>query len=351
MNEDVYTRLREYLDRLPGGYPATDVGVEIRILKKLFSPEDAELAMKLNVEQESVPAIAKRLGMDEAEAAEKLEDLAKRGLIFRTRESDGVQYRPIQFIVGIYEFQLNYMDREFAEMVEEYMPYMGMSLLPVKTKQLRVAPVGTAADAATAVETYNRIRDLVKDQEFAAVMPCICRKEQGILGNECDRPHEVCLSFGQFGRYVVDNKMARRISTDEALKILDVAEDSALVLCPSNTQDIAWICCCCGCCCGGLRRLKLLENPADYVQSYYRAQIDPDLCSACGTCVERCQIDAITEEDDAMEVNPARCIGCGLCVPTCPEDAITLIEKPDMSAPPDDFDDMLDRIAKERGVA
>ncbi len=46
MSEEVYVRLREFLDKLPGGYPETDSGVEIRILKKLFSPEDAELTMK-----------------------------------------------------------------------------------------------------------------------------------------------------------------------------------------------------------------------------------------------------------------------------------------------------------------
>ncbi|UCD57224.1 MAG: 4Fe-4S binding protein [Candidatus Hydrogenedentota bacterium] len=350
MGEDVYTRLREFLDKLPGGYPPTDTGVEIKILKKLFTPQDAELTMKLKSEPEEVSVIAKRLGMDESEAAEKLEDLAKRGLIFRVREGDTVHYMAIHFIVGIYEFQLNTLDRELAELFEEYLPYLGMAIMNIKTKQLRVAPVDSAVEAAPTVATYNRIRELVKGQELIAMSPCICRKEQRLLGNECDRPSEMCFSFGQFAQYSIDNGTGRRIGAEEAMKLLDQSEEAALVLSPSNTQELSWICCCCKCCCPSLRGLKPFERPVDYVHSYYCAVIDPEACSACSTCVDRCQIDAIEEKDETVEVNPARCIGCGLCVPTCPEEAISLEEKSDVEAPPADLEDMMARIAEERGV-
>ncbi len=350
MSEDVYTRLREFLDKLPAGYPATDSGVELRILKKLFTPEDAEVTMKLKFELEDVPTISKRLGTSESEAAEKLEDMAQRGLIFRTREDGKAKYMAFQFIVGIYEFQVKNMDREFAELFEEYVPYLGMALLPIKTKQLRVAPVNSSIDAASAVAPYNRVRELVKNQDLIAMAECICRKKQSLLDNECDRPREMCFMFGDFAQYYMDNKMARPITAQEALKLLDLAEESALVLSPTNSQKLEAICCCCGCCCGQLRGLKLLENPADYVQSYYRAVIDSGLCSTCGTCLDRCQIDAIEEKEDTMEVNPARCIGCGLCVSTCPEEAITLEEKPEAEAPPADMMEVFSRIANERGI-
>ena len=89
--------------------------------------------------------------------------------------------------------------------------------------------------------------------------------------------------------------MGKRISTEEALRLLGLAEESALVLSPSNTKELAFICCCCGCCCGQLKRLKMLPNPADFFQSYYLARIDPDSCTACGDCMDRCQVDAIKE--------------------------------------------------------
>ncbi len=350
MSQDVYTRLREFLDKLPSGYPATDSGVEIKILKKLFTPGDAEFVMKLKAEPETAADVAKRLGMSESKAADKVEDLAQRGLIFRVHEAGKVKYQAFQFIVGIYEFQAKTLDREFAELFEEYMPYIGMSFMPIQTKQLRVAPVDSAINSMPTVATYNRIRELVKRQELIVETQCICRKEQALLGHPCDRPKDLCFSFGKFAQYVLDNGAGRRVSTDEAMKLLDLAEESALVLQPSNTQELSFICCCCGCCDGSLRRLKLLENPADYFQSYYRAVIDRDECTACGTCLDRCQIDAIEEKDDVMEVNHARCIGCGLCVSTCPAEAIKLEEKPGMEAPPANMDEVLKRISKERGL-
>jgi electron transport complex protein RnfB len=351
MSEEIYGRLREFLDKLPGGYPATDVGIEIRILKKLFSPEDAELVMKLKPQPEELSSIAERLGIGEAEAGEKLEDLAKRGLIFRTREGDKVAYQAFQFIVGIYEFQLPYLDREFSEMMEEYFPYLGMSLGVLKTKQLRVAPVDSSVDALPTVAPYNNIREMVKKEKLILNNPCICRKEQELLGNKCDRPRDLCFSFGKFAQYGLDNGTGTQVTPEEALELLDKAEEAALVMSPSNTQELEFICCCCGCCCGGLKNLKLLDNPADFMQSYYRAIIDPDECTACGTCVERCQIDAIEEKDDVMEVNPARCIGCGLCVSECPVEAITLEEKEGMEPPPADLDEVFERLSKERGLA
>ena len=202
-----------------------------------------------------------------------------------------------------------------------------------------------------AVVTYNRVRDLVKEQERVTMMPCICRRKEGILGNPCDRPEGLCFSFGQFGQYVLDNEMGKRISTEETLRLLDLAEEAALVLSPINTQELAFVCCCCGCCCGQLKRLKMLPNPADFCQSSYVARIDPDSCTARGDCMDRCQVDAIKEGETVIAVEPARCIGCGLCVSTCPAEAIKLVAKEDQKTPAKDFDEMLERLARERGVA
>jgi len=63
---DVYERLREHLDTLPGGFPKTEDGVELRILRRLFTPEEAELAQHLRWKFEPASVIAKRAGMTEA---------------------------------------------------------------------------------------------------------------------------------------------------------------------------------------------------------------------------------------------------------------------------------------------
>ncbi|MCJ7548032.1 MAG: 4Fe-4S binding protein [Deltaproteobacteria bacterium] len=348
MSTDVYTRLREFMDTLPAGFPATPTGVEIKILKKLFTPEQAELAMKLGKEAEEVSAIAARIGMDEPELARKLEEMAQKGLIFRVRDKDKVSYQAAQFLVGVYEFQLNRLDKEFCELFEEYLPHIGATLAPLKTKQLRVIPVESSVEAAPTVASYNRIRDLVKDQEVISLAQCICRKERGLLGKPCAKPQETCLGFGDFGRFFIDNHLGRAISTDEALRKLDQAEEAGLVLNPSNTQKIEWICCCCTCCCPTLKFVKMMPRPADWVRAYYQAKIDADLCIACGECLERCQMAAIKEGQDFAEMIEGRCIGCGLCVSTCPVEAISLQPKPGMEAPPASLSETLRKIERER---
>ncbi len=350
MSTDVYTRLREFMDTLPAGFPATPTGVEIKILKKLFTPEQAVLAMKLGKEAEEVSAIAARIGMDDAELARKLEEMAQQGLIFRTRDKDRVSYQACQFIVGVYEFQLNRLDEEFCKLFEEYLPHIGTTLMALKTKQLRVIPVESAVEAGPTVASYNRIRELVKEQEIISLMQCICRKERGLLGKPCAKPQETCLGFGDFGRFFIDNHLARAISTDEALRTLDLAEEAGLVLNPSNTQKLEWICCCCTCCCPTLKFVKMMPRPVDFVRSYYHAAIDADLCIGCGECLERCRMAAIKEVADSAKMIEGRCIGCGLCVSACPVEAISLKPKPGMEAPPASLSETLKKIERERSA-
>ncbi len=349
MAGDVYGKLREFMDTLQGGFPATPTGVEIKILKKLFSPQEAELVMQLKTEPEEVPAIAARAGLTAAEAGEMLEGMARKGLIFRIRREGRPLYQAVHFVVGVYEFQLNHLDKEFCQMFEEYLPHLGMSFMSVKTKQMRVIPVDSSLTPKTKVETYNRVRELVKQQKVFALAKCICRKEQGILGKECSRPKETCLGFGDFAQFYIENGMGRQITREEALQNLDRAEASGLVLCPTNSQEPAGICCCCPCCCPTLKYAKLMPRPVDLVQSYYRARIDPELCSACGQCIERCQIGAIKEGENSSRVLEERCIGCGLCVSSCPTEALTLVMKEKMEPPPRTFvTDTLRKIEAER---
>ena len=94
MSEDVYLKLRAFLDTLGSGYPTTPTGVEIRILKKLFSPPEAELTMQLKSDPEQVCTIAARLGEEEKSLGRRLEDLAQKGLIYRIHKEGEHYTRP-----------------------------------------------------------------------------------------------------------------------------------------------------------------------------------------------------------------------------------------------------------------
>ncbi|SHF05954.1 4Fe-4S dicluster domain-containing protein [Desulfacinum infernum DSM 9756] len=326
-HKQVYEALATHLDRLPAGFPRTSSGVEMKILEKLFTPEEAELATKLTMKPEAVEEVAARAGMPPEELGPKLEEMAKKGLIFRLRKGDQVRYMAAQFLVGIWEYHVNSLDEELIRLMNEYIPAFFQHALQLRTPQLRTIPLPKSVTPEQHVMPYEEARKLIEEQEKIVVAPCICRKEHNMVGKGCDRPLETCLVFGSGAQYYEDNGLGRPIDKEEALKILELAEEHALVLQPSNAQKIMNICLCCGCCCQILKNLKRIPEPAKVVMSNYFAEIDRDECIGCETCVDRCQMDAIAMEDDLAQVNAARCIGCGVCVPSCPQEAITLREK------------------------
>lgn len=347
---DVYIRLREFLDRMPGSYPSTESGVELKILEKLFTPEQAELTMNLTPMPEAPASIAERLGVDEAEAAGKLEPMAKEGLILRLRAGDQALYAAVSFVVGIYEFHLNTIDRELSELLEEYFPHIAESWATVKTQQLRVVPIDSSIGDDRTVSTYDKVRELVKEKYLISVGPCICQKEAKLMDKSCDRPEERCIQFDTAAQYFIENEMSREIGREELDGLLKKGEENNLVICSTNAKEIVSICMCCECCCNFLKMLKTYERPADHTQSPFRAYIDPELCVECGTCEESCQIEAIKEGDEVYTVDETRCIGCGLCVPTCPEEAISLVKTDYDPQLPENIIDMNIKLAQERGV-
>jgi hypothetical protein len=62
MDDDSYRKLAKVLDTLPNGFPATESGVEIRLLRRVFTPEQAELFCQMRLTFETVEQIAERTG-------------------------------------------------------------------------------------------------------------------------------------------------------------------------------------------------------------------------------------------------------------------------------------------------
>jgi NAD-dependent dihydropyrimidine dehydrogenase PreA subunit len=332
MNIDIYRGLADHLDDLPGGFPSTDSGVELRILRRLFSPEEALWAVHLTLIPETAEIVARRAGFDPDTAGLRLEEMARKGLIFRVLSANGERrYMAAQFVIGIWEFHLNDLDPEFVRDMHEYIPH----LLPEawKVPQLRTIPVGRSITADLHVMPYEKAEELVRRHRKAAVAPCICRREMAVSGKPCDRPEETCVTFGMAADYYLENGLGRLVEAREVIDILQMAEESGLVLQPSNAQRAANICMCCGCCCAVLRNLKTLPRPVDYVASAFTVVAQPDLCQGCEVCMDRCQMDAIRIKEDRPVVDEGRCIGCGLCVTTCPSGALSLVRKPEQEQP------------------
>lgn len=340
------------MDNLPGGFPATPDGVEIRILNLLFSPEEALLALYLTLISEEAKTVAFRAGITVKHASWMLEKMAHKGIIYRTKSgSMPPKYMALQYIVGIWELQVNRLTPELVREMDLYIPYLINDGQWKKTPQLRVIPINKSVDHELKVMTYEDAEKLVRTKTTFVIAPCICRREKAIHGHPCKKPMETCISFGGPEDYYRKTGSGREASLEEILALLDQADKAGLVLQPSNDKDISWICCCCGCCCALLRSIKKFPNPGEISATPFYAVLDKSKCTGCGICIKRCQMDALTKIDAEISLARKRCIGCGLCVTTCPFGALKLVRKPQFSQPmvPPNLAASMLRIAWKRG--
>ncbi len=331
MTNNIFVALRERLDIFSIGFPKTKTGVEIKILQKLFSLADAELFLDMMPTLETPEAIAERSGRNLNKTADHLDRMAKQGLIFRHRKDLSVRYAASSFIVGSFEYQLTNIDRELAQLMEEYFDEgficegIDNNVMP-----LRTIPVQKSVGEKWNVAPYQNARQIVRSKKRIALADCICRTQHKLVDYECDKPLDVCMLFDSHADYYVENKIAKWITVEEALVVLDRCEEAGLVNQPASNVNPGGMCACCGDCCGVLRGMNKYPRPSELVTNNFWAKIDSDECDGCETCLDRCQMDAIVmNEEDQTGIKSERCIGCGLCVTTCPAECITLELKPE----------------------
>ena len=339
MTVDVFQRLAKKLDSQPAGFPRTDSGVEVRILRAIFSPEDAAMALKLKPLPETAGAVARRLKRPVAEVRAVLDGMADRGQIASFWLDGRHVYAFVPFVVGIYEFQLNRMNKELADLFEEYAPTLLKTVGGARPSLARVIPVNARIDAQAQVLPHENLRKMLDQAQSFRIAPCICRKEKALQGQPCSHTQETCLSFSrEENAWNEVPDWGRPITREEAISLIESFEREGLVHCTYNTKyDPFFVCNCCSCCCGFLRGVKEFGAPHMLAHASVASRIDADSCTACGECASpRCPMDAIAEADDSYRVDEARCIGCGVCLTACPADAIALVPRAagDTETPP-----------------
>ena len=351
---DVYKRLAEKLDKMPNGFPATESGVELKILRKIFTPEEAEMALKIKPIPETAEAIAERLDMPLSKMQAILDDMAVKGQIGGVKIGGQYMYMLFPFVIGIFEFQLNRIDKELAEMVEEYAPSLMGTVGNFPPHFVRVVPVNTQIKAEHQVLLHEDVHQIIENAKSFQVMDCICRKESALLGHPCDHTLEACMSFSSEEGAFDKHPLGRVITKEEALEVAAKAEEEGLVHHTYNVKSGHYfICNCCSCCCGILRGMNDFHAPYLIAKSNYVAMIDQESCETCGVCAdERCPVEAIEEVDGTYAVKPERCIGCGVCTTGCPTESISLIRKPESSwnDPPSHLVEWYMKRAASRGI-
>jgi electron transport complex protein RnfB len=349
----IYRDLQKYLDTLPGGFQATGSGSDIQLLKRLFTPEEARVAIHLTMKPEPIKRIynrVKKSGMSVSieELQRILDQMLRKGTLMPHYEG----YSETHYCCtdttsgGMLTLQVDRLTKELigdlanysAETAKEKKP------APKEHSSLRTVPVEESIPLPEKyrVSNYDNVREIVENLPGPiAVANCICRQLTRVLGGKCTKTdlEESCLIIGpDHARHYVDMGIGRFITKEGVFDILKKAQEAGLVLQPENSQKPEAICCCCGDCCVFLKRFKQLPRPVDMYLSNYYAEVDPELCTGCEECIERCQLEALAMVDGVATVNLDRCIGCGNCVIICPSNASQLRKKGEEIVPVKDKD-------------
>ena len=334
MPPNPYQLLARRLDSLPNGFPPSPDGLEIKLLERLYTPEEAELASLLRLTLENSRQIAERTAGDPKQVRDMLKSMAKRGLINAGRIDGGLGYGLLPFVVGIYEMQVQSLDGELAQLFEDYYQQSFGNSLNIEPSVHRVIPVGESVQVDMEIRPYESASDIVRNAKAWGVVDCICRKQKALIGDPCDHPLEVCMMLNQKPGAFDGNAYIRALTLEEALDTLQVAAEAGLVHSVSNNQHgESYICNCCTCSCGVLRGISELGIANAVAHSAFVNTVDEALCMACEDCLAYCQFDALSMELTAR-VDQLRCVGCGVCVQACPEKALILVRRPESEVLP-----------------
>ncbi|MCP4138077.1 MAG: 4Fe-4S dicluster domain-containing protein [bacterium] len=354
MDNNIYREIQKKLDTYSVGFPETESGVEINILKKLFNREDAEMFLALSPLLETPDSVAGRLNLPLEKVSAQLENMAQQGLLFRLKKEGSVKYGAIPFIHGLFEFRVGRIDADIAKLLEQYYEEgLRDSIAKSAGNFLRTVPIMKSLTHEIHVSAFDDACEILKKMNTIIVTDCVCAEQRGLIADACPNPKEVCFMFGSMAQYYIDNNMGRQVDADEAIAIVKKAQEAGLVTQPATSQNPSGMCNCCGDCCAVLASTKIHPKPAELVFSNHFAVVDPDCCISCENCLDPCPMDAISMNDDAIAaINYDRCIGCGVCVLSCSSDAISLSLKPEEKrrVPPKNSAEQMMNMAKDRGL-
>jgi electron transport complex protein RnfB len=316
---EVYEKLREKIDQHPMRAPSHPA--ILAILKELFTPEEAGLAVAMSFKGEEPAEIAARANLPVPEAVALLENMADKGSIYCIKSKGKVRYTLIPPMPGFFEFPLmpgedTERNRRLGALWEEYFTgALGPAMHDTSVPMSRVVPVQKDVTYGTEVFPHEAAAEIVRGARKIALAQCQCR----FSVKRCDAPLDVCILLDSWADFLTDRGLARPIDVETALDALERAEKAGLVHMTSNTlTPVSYICNCCSCC--------------------------------CEQCVSRCPFDAVRMAEGAAQVDPEKCLGCGQCASVCPAEAIQMVKGIEKPGPFRSGPELLLEIAKDKGM-
>lgn len=341
----------------------------MKILRILFSPEDAKLVGKLPHKLTPVKALSKNFNIPVAILNEKLTEMAHRGLVF-DMECNGQRYVTLPpVVIGFFEFVFmrsrpDIPMKELAHLFEEYFTEndgaLAKSIWQGQTQLARtfVREEALPDDNHSEILDWERASHIVSSATAISVGMCQCHHVAQHHGIACEKPQEVCLSFNYAAESMIRNGLTRSVDKNEAMDILEKSKNANLVQIGDNFQrKVSFICNCCGCCCQMLRGIKTYNMNKSVVSSNWIMEVDYSKCKGCGECVKVCPVDAITIDQRVTEGKKKKitirdeevCLGCGVCAKTCKSGGATMKPRPQRVLVPETIFDQRVAMAIERG--
>ncbi|MFC1915743.1 ATP-binding protein [Chloroflexota bacterium] len=361
-----YRRLQQRLDRKVTGAPESPTF--INILKLLFSPEEAELAIQIPGRPTALEALSGKLEIPQDKLDEKMTEMAQRGLVVDL-EHGGQRYFSLSpVVIGFFEFTFmrtrdDMPMAELARLFEEYFNendrfarsvYQGKTQIGRRLVREEALPEGDHIE----ILDWERASHIIQTASATGVSLCPCRHELSHLEKACDKPQMTCLSLNYAADILIRNGLAKPITSGEALHILEQCKEAGLAQTGDNVQrKVAYICNCCGCCCGMVRAMKTFNIRNAIVTSNWIMEIDLSKCNGCGKCAKACSVEAIEIIEKKEEGKKRRwavcdetlCLGCGVCYSTCKLGAITMKSRAQRVLTPETIFDREVLMAIERG--
>lgn len=357
----------EVFDKLAEKYRLVGDAHFMEFLKMMLLPSEGQYLLELS--KPMTPAeLAQTLKLDEKTTSSKMDNLARRGLLFRDKGKylawmDAHQFRARVMFSGeeyTHPGMIEHRRRDERYITSPFAEIHGWFKMFERTGKplIRVIPARKAIASNPAIKPeqvlwYENTAEMMQRADKIGMAPCDCRRIYG----RCGKPEGNCLHFGNMVDYEVGRGgRMKRISREEAITIFDEAAEAGLVHnTPGNNASLSGVICnCCNDCCSTFEpaiqsgRLYEVISP-----SRYQASVNQELCKGCQQCMKRCpfgviEMVSITENGDNLNktkmgmkafVNADKCLGCGVCVVGCKQKAMTfeLVRPPEFIPPKVDF--------------